>query len=642
MSSTAPRPDPSKLLVSTPSAAPTNEILPTTRPSASTRNEPQEIAAASLGLHVIQSGVAYGKPIFILPAADARPSEIQAGSVTEELGKFQRTVSAVLGHYKEFADRYAAQPGADPQLVKIFGMYCSFLEFDETQFLGPATQAISEGLSAYAAMERTMNVAIDQIERYVPEIAKEFSGLRDRLLRDLAGSSERIQFPEEGFIVVTPTFDPGLFSQLPLNGLRGVICNHVSVHAGGLVKGDLIPTVTVAQPLEKLFAIQEGNAPTALLVDAVRSNCIIANPSQEQLRAYAPFLEAASHTEHVLALSERSPRTADDVPVTLRANLDSAEGAARARRMGLTGVGMVRTEFIHNQKALQDMLIGLEEFSPAWLMVVEQYHWTEYSKILQEFSDCPGDVTFRTLDDGGDKRINSAVNWMADRGLRLSLREREAEFRAQARAIIRAAEKYGAVGVLFPMVNDITEFEAGKRIFREEKEELLRRGAQYDPSGIREAPRLMYGAMIETGGAMLMADSLARSAHFLSIGTNDLMRYIMATDRVHEMAGHDSQMHHPAMLRAIRMIVRTAREARPSIEISVCGDAAADPFLTPMLLGAGVTSLSMRPPRAPQINHVLSRVRMHDCSILFDEMAAASTRSAASDMYARFRARFLA
>jgi phosphotransferase system enzyme I (PtsI) len=312
-----------------------------------------------------------------------------------------------------------------------------------------------------------------------------------------------------------------------------------------------------------------------LIVDG-ETGTVLADPDPGTLAYYRERLGAiALRRQHLRTLVDRPAVTRDGTAIGLLANLELPEDAATARLNGAVGVGLYRTEFLYmNRDELPD----------------EEEHLATYTTIVAALAGLP--LTIRTLDLGLDKRSEAlgtpgpgAGNpALGLRGIRLCLKE-PALFRPQLRAILRASA-LGPIRLMLPMVTNVQEVEAVLAIIAQLKDDLTGEGLAFDP-------RLPIGAMVEVPAAALAARSLARRMDFLSIGTNDLIQYTLAIDRLDDTVSYLFDPTHPAILQLIRTTIAAGRDL--DTPVAMCGEMAGDPRFTRLLLGLGLRHFSMQP-----------------------------------------------
>ncbi len=313
-----------------------------------------------------------------------------------------------------------------------------------------------------------------------------------------------------------------------------------------------------------------------LVVDA-EQGVVLAEVTEEGLAFYRERIQAHEIRQAALRVTRDLPALSrDGVQARLLANIELPEDIATAKANGAEGVGLYRTEFLYmNREALPD----------------EEEQFAAYREVVEGMDGIP--VTIRTLDLGVDKQCegqplpqcpppcNPALGL---RAIRLCLREPEL-FTPQLRAILRVSA-LGPVRLMIPMLSSLQEVTAVLRLIQETKQALHRDGLAFDP-------QLPVGGMIEVPAAALAADNFARRLDFLSIGTNDLIQYTLAIDRVDETVTYLYDPLHPAILRLIRLVIDAGERRR--IPVAMCGEMAGDPRYTRLLLGLGLRELSMQP-----------------------------------------------
>ena len=311
--------------------------------------------------------------------------------------------------------------------------------------------------------------------------------------------------------------------------------------------------------------------------------------------------------------SNRQPAvTLDGTRVTLLANIEKAEEVVKAQAFAADGIGLYRTEFL---------------FLNAARFPTEQEQFVAYKSVVEAMAPLP--VTIRTLDLGGDKLMAGKTElfpkennpFMGFRAIRFCL-EHQDIFKEQLRAILMASV-YGKVKMMYPMISGVEELARANAIVAECRAELKARGVPFDES-------LEIGIMIEIPSAATTADLLARQCTFFSIGTNDLIQYLLAIDRVNDRIAHLYEPTHPAVLRTLKHVVEEAH--RQNLPVSVCGEMAGDPIFAPLLLGLGIDSLSLSPTWLPSVKYIVRNMTMDDARALATE---ALTLTSPKEIYAR-------
>jgi phosphotransferase system enzyme I (PtsI) len=325
-----------------------------------------------------------------------------------------------------------------------------------------------------------------------------------------------------------------------------------------------------------------------LIVDGTDGEVIVNPPPAVRKEFQSKRERYLSYRRELRKTAKLPSRTLDQVRFTPMANIELPEEVQMGFAYGAEGIGLFRSEFIFLQRTT---------------LPTEEEHYETYARIAREARPAP--VYIRTVDIGGEKslpqlKIEQEPNpALGLRAVRLSLKNRDM-FRTQLRAILRASALRN-VRVLVPMVTEIEEVLEVKRLFREVKAECDERKIEYD----RQIP---LGVMIEVPAAAALADLLAKEVDYLSIGTNDLIQYFLAVDRSNEHVSYLYKPLHPAILRLVRSVIRTAR--REGKGVTVCGEMAADPVSALVLLGFGLTMFSMNPIFIPRIKRVLRSVEV--------------------------------
>ncbi|MBI4417273.1 MAG: phosphoenolpyruvate--protein phosphotransferase, partial [Ignavibacteriales bacterium] len=345
-----------------------------------------------------------------------------------------------------------------------------------------------------------------------------------------------------------------------------------------------IPAVVGLRQLTS--AVHNGDL---ILVDGY-SGIVVVNPTAKTNETYehkrARYKE---FEEHLAGLRDLPAETPDGRRVELRANVELTEELEFIKIQGADGIGLYRTE---------SLLLGREVFP------TEEEQYREYRTLVDAMYPKP--VVIRTFDIGGDKFMSSqAVRennpFLGWRGIRVML-DRPEIFLEQLRAILRASDRRN-VSIMFPMISNIKELRRAKQFLADAKEQLRARGIPFDD-------KLRVGTMIEVPAAAVIVEDLAREVDFISIGTNDLIQYLLAVDRGNDIVSALYQEFHPAVVRFLRRIIERGKESK--VHVAMCGEMAGDPFATILLLGLGLDEFSVVPNILPEIKKIIRSVKYRD------------------------------
>lgn len=410
--------------------------------------------------------------------------------------------------------------------------------------------------------------------------------LAERVVQNLLGESVVVLRPPPGSIIVAHELSPADTAELARTEVIGIVTE---------IGGQTSHTAIVARSMELAAVVGVENVLThvqtgdPLIVDAIHGVVIVRPHDGErdqwnEVRSRYEHFEDLVQREHGLPATTRCGRH-----VTLRANVALREEVASARFHGAEGIGLYRTEFLFMER----------EIPPS-----EEEHYRFAKMVLR--SAAPYPVTFRTFDLGSDKPTK-IINFsdreanpaMGLRSMRLALREREM-FLAQLRGLYRAAV-HGPLRIMMPLISGVSEWRLALDAVQEAKRQL-------EDAGMAHGQDVPVGVMIEMPSAALMVDVLVRHVDFMSIGTNDLIQYTLAIDRENDDVSYLYRPLHPAILRLIRMVTQAGKAA--GVPVSLCGEMAADPRYTWVLVGLGVTELSMHPSAVPVIKNIIRSSEM--------------------------------
>lgn len=448
-------------------------------------------------------------------------------------------------------------------------------------------------LTAFENLKRVFNGSGSE---YFRERKADFDYLCNWILKHLAGwGEETLQDLQERVIVISHYLSPADTAQMDRQKIMGFVTDlgGRTSHTAILARAMKIPAVV---GVEK--ATQEINDGDWILLDG-REGLVIVNPMPETVELYRNrSLQYGDLERDLLKDRDLPAETLDGRRVHLFANIEMVEETQAVLDYGAEGIGLYRTEFL----CLSQGRIPSEE-----------EHFLVYRSVVERVAPHP--VTIRTFDFGSDKspnipslrqEINPALGL---RSIRYCLKE-PAIFKDQLRAILRASS-YGKVRILFPMIASLSELRKAKELYEEARREVSARGQAFDPS-------LEVGIMIEVPSAALTADLLARHVDFFSVGTNDLIQYCMAMDRVNKEVAYLYEPLHPSILRVLRFVVEAGHAA--GIPVGMCGEMASDPKYIFVLLGLGFDHFSMVSSMIPWVKRIVRRCRHADTHELVSRM----------------------
>lgn len=476
--------------------------------------------------------------------------------------------------------------------AQIFDAHLLVLE--DPMLIEEATRFIREDLvtaefAFHEASEKYAEALSKVDDAYLSERAADIRDVAQRVLADLMGQAPCTGLTDltEPCVVVAHDLTPSDTAMMDPAMVLGFVTEVGSrtSHTAILARSLRIPAVL---GLDK--AISELHTGESVLLDGFNGFVVI-DPSEQTLFEYGQLVDRQTSIEESLeVIHDDAAETRDGHRIILSANIERAADVEGVLQCGATGVGLFRTEFLFINRS---DLPGEEEQFAAYCKVTE--------------SLAPDPVIIRTLDLGGDKLL-SHVNVAAEmnpflgwRAIRLCLQEKDL-FRTQLRAILRASV-FGNLKIMYPMISGVEELEAANVLLDECREQLRDEGVAF-------AEDVEIGIMIETPSAAMIADSLAKRVKFFSIGSNDLIQYALAVDRLNEKIAHLYEPTHPGILRLIKATV-DAGQAH-GIWTGICGEMAGDLAAVPLLLGLGVSELSVTPSMVPRVKMLIRSIEMSE------------------------------
>lgn len=549
--------------------------------------------AASPGIGIGQALIYKEKPMDSLEREIADPKL--------ELERYRSAVETFCRVTQVKADRVAEMAGKEQGDI----IRCQADMIRDPYMNGQVEGRIASGQSAEAALSASCDLFIDLFTASEDEItrqrAADIRDLRGSMLRLLLGLPEMdFSALQPGTVLMAEELSPSAVSVLNSANVAGIVLGKggPTSHSAILARALEIPAVLGLE--DRVMDVAPGET---VIVDGNRG-CVVFSPGHVMKTVYRgrqkDFQELRASMRVFVG---RETVTADGERILLSANAGSIGDAVRAGGYGCDGIGLLRTEFLYLDRASQP---GEEE----------QFH--AYRQILAAMGGKR--VIIRTLDVGGDKTLpylnqpHEDNPFLGCRGLRFSLREEEL-FRSHLRAVLRASA-YGKAQLLLPMTTGVEEVRRAKEILEEEKEGFRKRDIVFDE-------HLPIGVMVETVSACLMADSLAKEADFFSLGTNDLTQYVLGVDRGNARVAHLYSYFHPAVLRMVRQVLESAR--KNDIPVGMCGEAAADTALTPVLLSFGLKAFSVAPASLLPVRKTISLWSKEEAETVTEEAMSLET-----------------
>ncbi|WP_088832436.1 phosphoenolpyruvate--protein phosphotransferase [Paenibacillus tyrfis] len=530
------------------------------------------------------SGIAIARA-FILKETDYSVSNTAVADKETEISRLDDAVSKAEAELQAIRDRVFGELGE--QQAEIFESH--LLLVSDPELIDPVKDMIKEqALNAAYALQEVSAQLIEMFQNmksdYLKERAADMRDVTRRILKHLLGAPNTNPAEiGEDVIVIAEDLTPSDTAQLNRQYVKGFATNigGRTSHSAIMARSLEIPAVVGTKQV-----LQEASDGDWVIVNGLDGEVIL-NPTDEIIAAYRhKQADYERQRAEWRAFRTKTTVSADGKRVELAANIGSPADVGAVLENGGEGIGLYRTEFL---------------FMGSDRMPSEEAQYDAYRSVLESMKGKP--VVVRTLDIGGDKELpylelpKEMNPFLGFRAVRLCL-ERQHLFRTQLRALLRASV-HGQLRIMFPMIATLDEHRKAKAVLLEEK-------AKLQLEGIPVAEELQIGIMIEVPAAALLADQFAKETDFFSIGTNDLIQYTMAADRMNEQVAYLYQPYHPAILRLIKMVIDAAhREGR---WVGMCGEMAGDPQAIPLLLGLGLDEFSMSASSILQARSQISRL----------------------------------
>jgi phosphoenolpyruvate-protein phosphotransferase (PTS system enzyme I) len=487
-----------------------------------------------------------------------------------EVARFRSAMEKAKSELEVIRDSAQVELGADKAAI----FEAHLLVLSDPELNNPIEDKIkSENVNAEAALKETTDMFVMMFEQmdneYMKERAADIRDVTKRVLSHLLG----VQLPNpsmisEEVVIVAEDLTPSDTAQLNREFVKGFTTNigGRTSHSAIMARSLEIPAVVGTKS-----ATEEINNGDLIIVDGLKGEVHI-NPTPELVAEYRKVHEQYEQQKAEWAKLVNEPTvSADGVHVELAANIGTPNDLKGVTENGGEGVGLYRTEFLY---------MGRDQ------LPTEDEQFEAYKAVLEGMAGKP--VVVRTLDIGGDKELpyldlpKEMNPFLGFRAIRLCLEEQDI-FRTQLRALLRASS-YGNLKIMFPMIATLDEFRAAKAILEEEKQKLVSEGQTV-------AEKIELGIMVEIPSTAILADQFAKEVDFFSIGTNDLIQYTMAADRMNQRVSYLYQPYSPSILRLVKMVIDAAHAEGKWA--GMCGEMAGDETAIPVLLGLGLDEFSM-------------------------------------------------
>lgn len=529
-------------------------------------------------------------PAYLLVEPDLSFSKTSVNDVDAEVARFKKVVEESTKELEKVRDK--AKESLGPEEAQVFDAHLLFLS--DPEFTGAIeTEIKDQKINAEAALDETAQKFITIFEgmtdnAYMQERAADVRDVSKRLMAHLLG--KKLPDPaaiDHEVVVVAYDLTPSDTAQLNKKYVKGFVTDvgGRTAHSAIMARSLEIPAVVGTETITK--DVKDGDM---LIADGLDGDAII-NPTDAQIEEYTKKGEAfAKQKEEWKKLKNEPSVTANGKKFIIAANIGTPNDMKGVKENGAEAIGLYRTEFLY---------MDSKDFPS------EEAQFDAYKKVIE---DMDGKQTIiRTCDIGGDKHLDywdlpEEMNpFLGVRAIRLSMQYKDI-FRTQLRALLRASA-YGPLGIMFPMIGTLAELREAKQILAEEKDKLAK-------EGVKIGDDLQVGMMIEVPAAAVLADQFAKEVDFFSIGTNDLIQYTMAADRGNDNVSYLYQPYNPSVLRLIKHTIDGAHEN--GIWCGMCGEAAGDDIMFPILLSMGLDEYSMSATSILRIRSLMKKINTED------------------------------
>lgn len=568
---------------------------------------------ASLRGTVASKGIAFGHA-YKLSIPDLSFEQRTITRVEEEMNRLQQAVRKAREEIKLIRQQVAKKQGEEH--ASIFDSH--LLMLDDPYYMGTIEEIVAkERVNVESALVKVTELLISTFKQlnnlYIRERISDIQDVVDRILAHLLGKSlPNISLIQQETIIVAPDLKPSETVQIDKDYVQGFVTENggKTSHAAIIARSMEISAIVGAKGATE--KIKHGDY---LIIDGI-NGIIIVNPCAKTIETYKKrkkLLHASS--KQLTSFKNIMTKTVDHRMVDLHANINHINDVERALENGSDGIGLFRSEYL---------------FMESSRFPTEEEQFTVYTNVLQQMYDKP--VVIRTLDIGGDKQLpyyslpKETNPFLGMRSIRFTLKEK-ALFLTQLRALLRASP-YGDLKIMFPMIATLDELREAKTLLEQVKTDLKKEKIPFNDN-------IEIGIMIETPAAAFASDIFADEVDFFSIGTNDLIQYTFAIDRMNENVSHLYDPLHPAILRLMKHVLMTAE--RYGKWVKVCGEMASDERAIPILIGLGLTSFSMDPSAILSVRRLVNTLSQEKMKAIAKEALKRKTSKEVEQLLIEYR-----
>lgn len=551
----------------------------------------------------VAPGIAIGKA-FVLEGIHVKieRKNISKAEVDDEIAKYHAAIANIK---KQLAsDISSTKRRLGNENAQIFDTHQLIL--DDPMLEADTINSIRNDLRSaafafYSVLEKYQSQLAVTDQEYFRDRAVDLRDIRRRVVRSIQGEkTDFLQSLEGAAIIVAHDLAPSDTIALDRHKIQGFATDlgGKTSHSAILARSFQVPSCVGLQFLTKY--VESGDR---IILDGIKG-LVILNPSQKTLKIYHEKRKKIDEMKFELSkLKDLPAQTIDGKDIELAANIEFTDESSSVATYGGRGIGLYRSDYLY---LARNDLPGEEE------------QFLEYKKIAEQMK--PWAVIIRTLDVGGDKEpqnihiAHEENPFLGYRAIRICLREPEI-FLPQLKAILRASA-FGNVKLLFPMISSMAELYAAKEMLNQAKKELIKKNISFNKN-------IEIGAMIEVPAAAFITDKISDEVDFLSIGTNDLIQYMLAVDRGNEQVAYLYNDLHPAIIRVIKEIISAAHEK--GTWVGMCGEMASNPLTTLILIGLGIDELSVSPMLLPEIKKIIRAADFKEAAKLAEKALSFST-----------------